>query len=96
MSGNKLLLTLTKQFTSISKDSTFLRKSKNFTAIQQRDSVAKMLMRSDNYMQTMHKMLDASAKMKLEFPQIEKLPKESKNQVYLKAYAITIANKSIN
>jgi len=83
------------QFTALSKDSSFTRKYKDLPAIQQRDSLTKLIMRSDNYIQTMHKMQDASAKTKLEFPQFEKLSKESKNQVFLKAWAIIIANKPL-
>ena len=83
------------QLTALNKDTAVIRKYKNLTVIQQRDSMTKILMKSDNYIHTMNKMIEASKKTKQEFPELSKLSKESEKKVWLKASAIIIANQSI-
>ncbi len=94
--SQKTMLEVAEEFKAYKKDPAFIAKYKGLDSIQQRDSVLKQLMRSDAYMNRMLKVAEDTKKVIAEFPELSKLPGDTRKKVYMKATAIVLASQHIH
>ena len=88
-------LQMSEQIKATKEDSNLIAKYKDLDPIPKRDSTLSSLLHSDSFIMNSLKRVELTKKIKKEFPELEKLPKDVQKKVWLKASAIIIANKPI-
>lgn len=78
-------LNVIKDIIKIKKDTALNTKFKNLDSVQKRDSIAKILVRSDSYMNDVFKTTELRKKLIKEFPELNKITLEGVKRVYKKA-----------
>ncbi|MEI6265746.1 MAG: hypothetical protein WCP74_11620 [Sphingobacteriia bacterium] len=77
------------------KDTSLMNKYKDLDSISRRDSLLKHLYHSDVFVNYSLKMAESSKQVNFEFPELQKLPKDTKSKVWRKAASIFMANQPI-
>ena len=88
-------LKMAEELKTAKKDTVLQNRFKNLDSLSKRDSILKYLYRTDSFMNNSLSMAAAAKKVSIEFPELQKLPKETKTKVWRKAASIIAANQSI-
>ncbi len=75
------------------KDTALMNKYKHLDTVAKRDSILKNLYHIDSFTNNSFKMAEAAKNVSQEFPELAKLSKEAKRNVWKKAAAIVLANQ---
>ncbi len=88
-------LKMSEEIKTAKKDTVLQNRFKNLDSLSKRDSILKYLYRTDTFMNNSLTMATAAKEVSIEFPELNKLPKEAKTKVWKKAASIIMANQSI-
>lgn len=88
-------LKMAEELKTAKKDTVLQNRFKNLDSLSKRDSTLKYLYRTDSFMNNSLTMAAAAKKLSVEFPELQKLSKETKAKVWRKAASMIVANQSI-